>query len=441
MRILLPVHHFPPRHSAGAELYTMRLAQWLSRHGHQVRVVCFDAVDRGSPHSLDERIDDADGVFVHRLQMDLLRSPQRRLWTFDNHLLGGWFERALESWRPDIVHFQAGYLIGAAPLRVAARAGVPSLLTLHDYWFLCPRHTLLRGDGSLCERIPDDPVECAWCHHHMWSDRDRRMEALSSGMYGALVRRLMPRAERELAQVRRATMCEVLRLPRRVIAPSKYLAQRMETLVDRERLYVLPLGIDPTPFVAQRSSPRTLHGALRFGFVGQIRPHKGCALLLDAFSQLRGGAHAAELHVYGAVPQDAYGEQVRRVASSDARIHLHGAFANADAAAVFASIDVLVVPSTWYENLPLSILEAYAAGIPVVASDAGGMAELVHHDVDGLTFRLGDADSLRDRLQRLCDDAGLYRRLQAQAAHRPASDIEDEMRTLFTWYEEGATVS
>jgi hypothetical protein len=58
-----------------------------------------------------------------------------------------------------------------------------------------------------------------------------------------------------------------------------------------------------------------------------------------------------------------------------------------------------------------------------------------------LTFRLGDADSLRARLQRLCDDAGLYQRLQAQAAHRPASDIEDEMRTLFTWYEEGATVS
>lgn len=438
MRILLPVHHFLPQYTAGAELYTLRLAKWLQRHGHEVRVVCFDAIDRGSPSRLDEFADEVAGVPVRRLSMNLLRAPQRRLWTFDNPLLGAWFEEELQRWRPDLVHFQAGYLIGAAPLRATARAGISSLLTLHDFWFLCPRHTLLCGDGSLCEHTPEDPVECAWCHHYLWTERDRRIQALSSGMYGAVVWQLMPRAERESAYTRRETMRDVLRLPRRVIAPSQFLAQRMHGMVDSGRLHVLPLGIDLTPFIALRAAPRSQKGPLRIGFVGQIRPHKGCALLLSAFTQLRAGMRAIELHVYGAVPDDAYGSDIRRTASTDARIHLHGAFDNADAAAVFAGLDVLAAPSTWYENLPLSILEAYAAGTPVVASRAGGMAELVQHDIDGLTFELGDSESLRAQLQRFCDEPDLASRLQMGARHRPAADIEDEMRTLFTWYEEAA---
>jgi glycosyltransferase involved in cell wall biosynthesis len=438
MRVLLPVHHFPPKHSSGAELYTFRLARWLRQQGHEPRVICFDAIDRGSAHWLEEHRDECDGIPVHRLSMDLLHAPQRRIWTFDNPLLEVWFAEDVRRWRPDVVHFQAGYLIGVGPLRAVARARIPSLLTLHDFWFLCPRHTLLRGDGSLCEHVPEDPVECAWCHNYLWTERDRRIQSFSAGVYGAVTRRFMPRAERDTARVRRETMHEALRLPWRVISPSNCLAERMRPMIAPDRLHVLSLGIDVQPFLALRTMPRTQRGPLRIGFVGQIRSHKGCALLIEAFSRVHAGARPIELHVYGNLLDDEYGVQVRRRAAADARVHLHGSFDNADAAAIFTGLDVLVVPSLWYENLPLSILEAYAAGTPVVASQAGGMAELVNHDVDGLVFPLGDADGLRVQLQRLCDEPNLVARLQAGARGRPPSAIDDEMRTLFAWYEEAA---
>jgi len=441
MRVLLPVHHFPPNHTAGAELYTFRLARWLQRHGHEPRVVCFDAIDRGSSHMLDEHVDEFDGVPVHRLHMDLLRASQRLTWTFDNPLLEVWFADAVQRWRPDVVHFQAGYLIGVGPLRAAARARIPSLLTLHDFWFLCPRHTLLRGDGALCESVPDDPAECAWCHHYLWTERARRVQSFSAGVYGAAARRFMPRAQRDAAHLRRATMSAALRLPWRVISPSHFLAGRMRSLVEPDRLRVLPLGIDVQPFAALRAALRSQRGPLRIGFVGQIRAHKGCLLLIDAFARVHAGDRPVELHVYGNLPDDAYGADVRGHAAADARVHLHGAFDNADAAAVFAGLDVLVVPSMWYENLPLSILESYAAGTPVVASGAGGMAEMVNQGVDGLTFTLGDADALRAQLQRLCDEPGLLERLQAGARSRRPSDIEEEMDTLFAWYEEASAAA
>ena len=92
-------------------------------------------------------------------------------------------------------------------------------------------------------------------------------------------------------------------------------------------------------------------------------------------------------------------------------MHLEGRFDNTDVGSVFAQLDVLVIPSLWYENSPLTIHEAYLAGIPVIASDHGGMAELVHDGVSGLHFRRGDAADLRAKITRLLDEPDLLEQL------------------------------
>ena len=162
MKLVLPVHHFPPRYSAGAELYSLRLAQQLRAHGHTPEVVCVESVRWDGRNRVTATHDQYEGVPVWRLAVEA--SPEG--WpvrSFDNPELGDWFASYLRQARPDLAHFQAGYLLGAAPLRAAAAAGVPTLLTLHDFWFLCPRITLLRGDGALCAEPPTDPGACAWC--------------------------------------------------------------------------------------------------------------------------------------------------------------------------------------------------------------------------------------------------------------------------------------
>lgn len=429
MNIILPVHHFLPRYTAGAELYAYRLARWLRRHGHVVEVVAVESVEHERPGVLDVTSDTFDGVPVHRLHFKW--NAGERYWEYDNPLIGEWFKRYLEQNRPDLVHFQAGYLIGVAPLRAAVAAGVPTVLTLHDYWFICPRWTLLRGDGALCRAVPDNPAECAWCMR-LDQRRCRLPDQVSGGRLGQIMQHAGFVSGEHIAARRRALL-PALALPNAVIAPSRFLADQVRAYVPPERLHVSRIGLDLTTFSdARRHNERN---ALRFGFIGQIAPHKGVHLLIAAFQQLQARTRRIELHVYGGLTANpAYVARLRRLAGQDPRIHFHGRIENASVPATLASFDVAVVPSTWYENSPLAILEAHAAGTPVVTADIGGMAELVRDGVDGLHFRFNDATDLARVLQRLVDEPDLLPRLRS-GIQRPRS-IDEEMAQIFAIYNE-----
>ena len=119
-----------------------------------------------------------------------------------------------------------------------------------------------------------------------------------------------------------------------------------------------------------------------------------------------------------------YIAKVRTAAGDDARITFPGPYSEADAAAVFASMDALVVPSTWYENTPFVVLEAFAAGVPVLASDLGGLREVVRDGQNGLLFRAGDASALRAVIERLASEPGLYARLQPAAPPSIAANVD-----------------
>jgi glycosyltransferase involved in cell wall biosynthesis len=111
---------------------------------------------------------------------------------------------------------------------------------------------------------------------------------------------------------------------------------------------------------------------------------------------------------------------------------LHGIVPHAEIPAALAALDVLVLPSVWLENAPLVIEEAFLAGVPVVASDLGGMAERVEHGRSGLLFRAGDPLALRRTLARLEAEPGLLERLRA-GLPRVESMEEDaaETRALY----------
>ena len=105
-----------------------------------------------------------------------------------------------------------------------------------------------------------------------------------------------------------------------------------------------------------------------------------------------------------------------RRAAAGLDVTFAGGFAREDAERVLSGLDLLVVPSIWYENMPITIYEARRHGIPVVVTDLGGMAEAVEHGVSGLTFPRGDDVALAERIRALVHDAALYDRL---AQNRP----------------------
>lgn len=426
MKIVLPVHHFPPTYNAGAELYTLRLARRLHALGHQVAVVCVEAIDRGNALELQAEHKSENGIGVWRLSMNLFRSPERTRWDYDNPLLRDWFDQYFALEAPDLVHLQAGYLLGIAPLEAAAAAGIPTVLTLHDYWYLCPRITLLRGDGNLCQTIPDDPAGCAWCSR-LSSRGIRIADRASGGLLGSAARSTTLRLESQELARRRAVLEEALAKPQLVIAPSRFLAQRFAPHIAPERLLVARYGLDLAAF--QQLQPRPADQTLRIGFIGQVAPHKGVHLLVEAFRQLETHGRSLELHVYGGLdPLPAYVARLRSIAGDDPRVHFHGRVPNTEAPSILKRLDAAVTPSTWYENSPLSIMEAHAAGTPVITAALGGMAELVHDGIDGLHFVANDATDLARKLQRLVDEPELLPRLRAGiGAPRTVDEEVDEL--------------
>jgi glycosyltransferase involved in cell wall biosynthesis len=179
-------------------------------------------------------------------------------------------------------------------------------------------------------------------------------------------------------------------------------------------------------------APATAGHPLRIGYVGRLTPVKGVDVLLRALLQLPPAAEY-QAHLFGDPQQEpAYAAELRALASSQSKIQFHGRFGREALASVYSQMDVLVAPSVWYENNPLVIQEAFAAGVPVVASRLGGMAEFVTHNVNGLLFEAGDPASLAAALTNLLAQPDLLPRLRAGI---PAvRSIREEVEALVEIY-------
>jgi glycosyltransferase involved in cell wall biosynthesis/GT2 family glycosyltransferase len=396
VRILQVVHDFLPESLAGTEVNTHKLAVDLrARHGHEVHVFCRGWNLECEPYR--ERTETLDGLRVQRV--DFGRGGARNSWRRHDDRLEDAFRRTLDRVRPDLVHFQH-FIYLSTELVAIAKAYAPVVVTLRNFWFRCPRGTLLYHDETLCHRAPG--LTCLSC---LWPDQQgrrrkvipwRQLNPLLIAAYQRLDGRvpLPPSAGDILRSI--DTWADEFRaallLADRLHAPSAFLKEQLVSFgIPATNVAMIPNGVayDPARPVAKQPGDR-----LRLGMIGAHRL-KGLHLLLDAFCRLPDGV--AEVQVYGQSADHRYlEEQQRRVAGRPVRFC--GTYRQDQLAEVFRTIDVVVVPSLWYENCPTVIREAFAMRTPVVAADIGGMAEAVRDGVDGLLFSAGSADSLHRAL-------------------------------------------
>jgi glycosyltransferase involved in cell wall biosynthesis len=417
MRLLYVIHQFFPDCHSGTEQYCLALAREAQRHGDEVTVLSLHwDHDRDWP-SIRLFEQPYEGLPVLRLNHWRRINSNDVLRDYENRHLEGWFRAVLESVQPDAVHFFHLRQLGSNLLAVANAASVRSVVSLTDFWFLCPRFTLLRRDGSLCEGPPEGGRGCIACEFPELAGVVPMTGSPSlTDDPPARLRALLDRKDRQLQQ---------LELADAVVAPSQFLAGMfVRNGLRPDRLQVLPYGLAAeriqrmqTPDIAataQRQSTSS-RAPLRIAFCGVLSPWKAPHLLLDAVRGLPGELVCT---VHGRLEEPMFAEYIaglRRQAEGDGRIRFAGPYGEADVSRVFAGIDVLVVPSTWYENTPFVVLEAFAAGVPVVASDLGGLSEVVRDGQNGLLFRAGDAAALRAALQRLLVEPDLLPGLRPAA--------------------------
>jgi glycosyltransferase involved in cell wall biosynthesis len=163
------------------------------------------------------------------------------------------------------------------------------------------------------------------------------------------------------------------------------------------KMRLVPYGV-PVPDPARvRTAERTdFDGRLRIAFAGSLAATKGAHRLLEAMRVLPD--LAAEVALWGQRTDASYAGRLDRLADGDARVRFAGAFAAGEFASILAWADVLVIPSLWYENAPLVLLEALAHRCPVIVADVPGLMEPMRPGSDGWTFRRGDARDLAARV-------------------------------------------
>ncbi len=399
MKVLYVVHHFlPPRHVAGTEIYTFNLAREMSRRGHSVHIYYAESYMDKPQYHLERKT--FKGLPCHEVVHNYKYPTFRHTWKDER--MEEIFESVIREVRPDIVHFQHLHLHSIGYIDVAKAFSLPIIYTLHEYMLMCPRGgQLLKPGMDLC-RGPD-PRECVECRKD------------------ATIREI----EERIAGIK-----ERLGHVDLFISPSAFLRGKFieQGFVSPEKIIHSDNGFDLSIF---EGTVRETGDKFRFGYIGTIADYKGVHLIIEAAGKL--GDCGMEVKIHGdpeVFPE--YGRMLARM-EKPPFVRLMGRYDHEDTGKVLAGLDVIIVPSLWYENSPLTIHEAHLSGIPVIASDIGGMAELLQGNRGGLLFERGNAEDLKDKMAEFLKDPSLAHTLVRRA--RKVKSIEDDARDMEKRYE------
>jgi glycosyltransferase involved in cell wall biosynthesis len=416
MRILYVVHGYAPEAVGGVELHCQRLATALAGE-HAVGVLAWQNDPNRPDYMIEERAQ--DGVTVFRLNhrfADLERFQD----VYRNPRIDRLFDEVVTRFGPDVVHVH--HLIGLSVgiLERTRARGLPLVLGLHDFWFGCPRGQRIRDPLAICHTI--DRRLCVPClkpqNYELRAPRHR---------LGRWLRRLRPPTARRGLRILAAYDDEIRRLlalPNAIIVPSAFHRNAYrDTGVRSDAVHVVPYGL-PTTAIA--GAPRLPRDALHIGYLGTLIPSKGAHVLVDAYGLL--ARPEVVLDIHGAwVPfhgDTGYLDRLqKRAAEIPGTIRFHGRYEESAVPRILAGLDILVVPSVWWESYSIVIREGFLAGVPVVASRHGAMAEAIVHDTSGLLFTPGDAADLARQLRRLLETPDLGARLVA--APKPVASVAE----------------
>jgi len=446
MRVLFLLHQFLPRHVTGTEQYARSLALALRERGHDVRVFTYEPlIQFAAPGRLWFTADEVvEGIPVHRVSVHPLASPNPVLIDIDNPTAVQLFERYLDGESFDLVHVFHPRYLGCGGLEALARRRLPFVVNLMDFYYICPNYMLLRRDGSLCEGPPRQGLGCIGCIDPDLGELVRsggledELLAVAKAGTGAMVGLgSRPLLRAHTLVVRRARLLRALGAAAAVLAPSRFLAGLYERNgLEPGRALHVPYGVDPRRFATAAAKAATEAGGegdptrpLRLGYVGSITPHKGLHTVLPVLRELRGRFRFA---IHGSLKTHVeYAAEVRRLAGHDRRIRFCGPFASDRLGSVLARLDVLLVPSLWYENTPFVILEAVWAGVPVIAPDLGGIAEVVRDGENGLLYPPGDRDALRAVFERVIGDPSVLAGLRQGPKPRSLADNVEQLLGIY----------
>lgn len=402
MKILFAIHQFFPKYYTGTERSVLNIVKQLMKTGHFVQVITYGDDDLNALDPDKER----DGISVQEYTYEGVPVTGVR----DNSLTGnitfGISEGLLKPFLSGFVRrggFDVIHIAHPCKMGILARVGknlrIPVIATLHDFWLLCLRVQLLKPDSALCSG-PKNGIECI-------------KDCCKGFSQGVMAERLMKTKEF-------FDLCNV------ITSPSRFLIDMFHLNGWVREIQHVRCGIDYSSVGARLKRRYTVGSKLKISYLGTILYHKGIHVLIKAIRKIKSNKITFDisLDIWGGYFHERdYYKRLTRLVRGDKRINFKGEYDYASVFKILKESDLIVVPSLWWENSPFTILTGFAAGIPAIVSNIGGMAELVKDGKTGFTFEVGNPESLAQVIERIMNDPTIINDLKRNIS---APRIEEE---------------
>jgi glycosyltransferase involved in cell wall biosynthesis len=347
------------------------------------------------------------------------------------------FKEYLEQVKPDLVHFHSCSCIGASVVRIVRDMGIPFLVTMHDWWWFCPRLYLVDNRFEVCSQSQIVQPELCYCV---------RPKGFEAKRYNYL-----------------RPFVEELPL---ILVPSRFIRDSLvQNGVDPDRVRINPNGVR-IPDVVLDKNPSDY---LRFGFLGGSDGFKGGLILLKAAQRLKNGYCQVKMYNYHrasvvgtvGVSEDIvskFAHALRRFSvephektlqvlsylknrsafksTPHAAIEFLASYEKHDLDRIFQDIDIVVVPSVMRESFNLVTREAIARNTPVICTDSGGPEEVIDNGVNGYVFPTNDDEKLAKIIQDLVNNPSKLEDLRGNIDRQQLVDVKGQATQLEDIYRE-----
>lgn len=459
-KILYVVHCFFPESIGGTEFYTLNLAKGFFKRGWDVTILTAFKDHRLGRYKVIET--KYEGINVIKIN-NPSQSNTKFLDYFIDLNVDKIFVDIIKYEQPDLIHFQhTAYLSSRMP-EICYQHGIPSLFTLHDYWYICYRSQLIRPNEGVCPG-PSEGLYCSTCYDSVNSEPEvlprfptiikilqlpiiRYLgikEIIPSNLKSKIKNFLYKNQDKDNINNKRyifsPNMWSILEhsfrinfmkrqlfFAENVISPSMHLKKRYEK-EGYEKIIYIPHGFEKQKKVAKMP----FNGKLILAYLSNIVPFKGAHVILREIGYVK-QREKVRLEIYGKVLDDNYYNELKALAIKypETDISFGGQYNGLkELSKILEKVHAVVFPSIWEENHPLIVKESYLFGVPVICSCLGGAKESVEDGVNGLIFNPLKEGDLAEKVNSLINNPDLLERITEGARNTKIESMEEHLQKI-----------
>ncbi len=412
-----------PRYIAGTEVYTHSLAKLQQDAGHQVSIIT-PHIEHYAPGKIQDYYQ-YDGIDVYQF-LETANPANREFYSGNRKPLGlnNFFE-LIKKLQPDVVHFhELNRSIGITieHLKLARQIASKIFITMHLSFYTCNTNRLVKKNKLCSGQIIE--LDCSACTYNSIYKFPNLLAALMANFSVVMNRtgissRLMPGKFTTLVampstiQRIKNELKELVENVDQIISLTEFykkililngVPEKKITFIPQALANVVGKNVTPTQFIKSET--------LRLVFIGRIQPQKGLHLIIEAFKSF--SETELSIDIYGKPEDSAYYKKCIADSERMTNINWKGLIEGNKVVSMLSGFDFLCLPSLFSEMSPLVIQEAFAAGIPVLASKVYGNMEQIEHKKNGLLFEFNSASDLVVQLKKLIAQPELIGKMKQQ---------------------------